>query len=434
MPSQDVRTRPCARAAAPGGDAPCWAAVRAGAPCRGADARRAVRLRQGPRDVRRRAGRDVLASRRRGVLQLHGLRTRHLQDGAAAGLRRVAPGAADLDRRRGPNRKRGCARALRAVRPLAAARRARPRHSGRPHPAGDRRRSRAAPTAATTSSSVCRSPTSTSRRSGPTRCRRRWTTSCACAAEGGARPTRLGRRRSRRECRSSPPRGGTPASKRGGVAAGWKWRARSPAAPRPSPWSAKQTAASNGPAAPPCICLSASRLASLARAESGSKTPCSACCPNPARALPARRSSAPTSRSVWAIGSSAPSWLRSAFEVPILVLACRDRRSTAWSGFFEGRYRWHPRWQIAGRAERIEFGDVTGASAQPTPWDAPVTRLEGLVGFRGDARRRDSRRLAAQLARRRARPRTRQSGSPASLLVLSARDGPSPRRPRPGRL
>lgn len=73
--------------------------------------------------------------------------------------------------------------------------------------------------------------------------------------------------------------------------------------------------------------------------------------------------------------------LRSTFELPILT-APSDRALSAWSGFFEGRYRFHPRWQIAARAERIAFSRIAGASGVDTPWDAPVSRIEGIIGFR----------------------------------------------------
>jgi hypothetical protein len=73
--------------------------------------------------------------------------------------------------------------------------------------------------------------------------------------------------------------------------------------------------------------------------------------------------------------------LRSVFRMPI-VAEPSETTLAAWSGFVEARYRWHPRWQVAGRAERLDFGAVVGSSGVPTPWDAPVTRLESVVGFR----------------------------------------------------
>lgn len=77
-------------------------------------------------------------------------------------------------------------------------------------------------------------------------------------------------------------------------------------------------------------------------------------------------------------------WLLSAFAIP--SVASPEIRSplVAQSGFLEGRYRWHPRWQAAMRVERLTFGDVRGAlfGGAETPWDAPVRRVEAIVGFR----------------------------------------------------
>jgi hypothetical protein len=56
---------------------------------------------------------------------------------------------------------------------------------------------------------------------------------------------------------------------------------------------------------------------------------------------------------------------------------------SAWSAFLEGRYRLSPRWQLAGRVEHLGFGDVRDASGSaPTAWDAPVSRVEGIIGYR----------------------------------------------------
>lgn len=77
-------------------------------------------------------------------------------------------------------------------------------------------------------------------------------------------------------------------------------------------------------------------------------------------------------------------WLRSAFDIP--SSAAPEIRSplVANSGFLEGRYRWHPRWQGAVRAERLTFSRIRGTlfEAAATPWDAPVTRVEATLGFR----------------------------------------------------
>jgi hypothetical protein len=73
--------------------------------------------------------------------------------------------------------------------------------------------------------------------------------------------------------------------------------------------------------------------------------------------------------------------IRSAFEIPI-VLSPGKSPLVAWSSFLSARYRWHPRWQIAARAERLDFATVTGPNGVAVEWDAPVTRLEAVVGFR----------------------------------------------------
>ncbi len=80
-------------------------------------------------------------------------------------------------------------------------------------------------------------------------------------------------------------------------------------------------------------------------------------------------------------------WLRSSFHLPLLAAPGADTALNAWSGFVESRYRLHPRWQVAVRAERLSFGSiVTPSSGSPLPWDAPVDRIEGVVGFRATHR------------------------------------------------
>lgn len=46
--------------------------------------------------------------------------------------------------------------------------------------------------------------------------------------------------------------------------------------------------------------------------------------------------------------------------------------------WMEGRYRVTPRLFVAARADRLGFSSIVGTSfaGQPTPWDAPVERLE----------------------------------------------------------
>ncbi len=74
-------------------------------------------------------------------------------------------------------------------------------------------------------------------------------------------------------------------------------------------------------------------------------------------------------------------WLRSSFEVPLLGSAAPLTASTE---FVEGRYRFHPRWQVSARVERLGFSEIQGTinGGLPTPWDAPVERIEYVLGYR----------------------------------------------------
>jgi hypothetical protein len=80
-------------------------------------------------------------------------------------------------------------------------------------------------------------------------------------------------------------------------------------------------------------------------------------------------------------------WLRSVFHLPLAAEPSPATALAAWSGFIEGRYRLHPRWQVAARVERLSFRRVlSAASVTPIPWDAPVDRVEGVIGFRATRR------------------------------------------------
>jgi hypothetical protein len=67
-------------------------------------------------------------------------------------------------------------------------------------------------------------------------------------------------------------------------------------------------------------------------------------------------------------------WVLPALGVPLITKPLGAR-----SGYVEGRYRFTPRLFAAARADTLTFSDVTGAKlfgGQPTPWDAPVKRVE----------------------------------------------------------
>lgn len=77
-------------------------------------------------------------------------------------------------------------------------------------------------------------------------------------------------------------------------------------------------------------------------------------------------------------------WLRSAFQIPVLADPHVSSPLVASTGFVEGRYRWHPRWQTAVRVEHLAFSEIRGTllGGGLVPWDAPVSRIEAIVGFR----------------------------------------------------
>lgn len=77
-------------------------------------------------------------------------------------------------------------------------------------------------------------------------------------------------------------------------------------------------------------------------------------------------------------------YLHVTFGIPLADAPSFTTPLAADTGFIEGRYRFLARWQVAARAERLTFSDVRGTlfSGAATPWDAPVTRLEGTAAFR----------------------------------------------------
>jgi hypothetical protein len=108
--------------------------------------------------------------------------------------------------------------------------------------------------------------------------------------------------------------------------------------------------------------------------------------------------------------------IHSAWRLPMLTLppSTEDLRATALS--IEGRYRLGPRVFVAGRADRLGFSRIAGTlyGGQPTPWDAPVVRMEvgggwyfqrNLVAratwqgnWREDGRQRERQFVSAQLS------------------------------------
>jgi hypothetical protein len=82
------------------------------------------------------------------------------------------------------------------------------------------------------------------------------------------------------------------------------------------------------------------------------------------------------SRDHWIIKSE---WINSRWTLPQLGVPLIPQPLTATSAYVETRYRFAPRWYVAGRADMLTFSRVTGRrlfGGQPTTWDAPVKRLE----------------------------------------------------------
>jgi hypothetical protein len=81
-------------------------------------------------------------------------------------------------------------------------------------------------------------------------------------------------------------------------------------------------------------------------------------------------------------------WLRSAFQIPAVAKPLIASPLVASAGFVEGRYRWHPRWQASLRAEHLAFSRITGTlfEGAASTWDAPVSRIEAVIGYRATRR------------------------------------------------
>lgn len=77
-------------------------------------------------------------------------------------------------------------------------------------------------------------------------------------------------------------------------------------------------------------------------------------------------------------------WVHARFDVPMVDPSAIPVALGADATFVEGRYRLHPRWQVGLRADRLGFTGVAGGTGSGllTDWDAPVKRVEGVVGFR----------------------------------------------------
>jgi hypothetical protein len=55
---------------------------------------------------------------------------------------------------------------------------------------------------------------------------------------------------------------------------------------------------------------------------------------------------------------------------------------TASSAYGEVKYKFMPKWYVAGRFDFIDFGEVTDSTGREVPWDYPVSRIEYGIGFK----------------------------------------------------
>jgi hypothetical protein len=87
------------------------------------------------------------------------------------------------------------------------------------------------------------------------------------------------------------------------------------------------------------------------------------------------------SRDYWIVRGEV---IDSRWNLPDLSAPRIDAPLWARSGFVETRYRFTPRLFAAARADRLTFSSIRGQrlfAGQPTPWDAPVTRVEAGGGI-----------------------------------------------------
>jgi hypothetical protein len=86
------------------------------------------------------------------------------------------------------------------------------------------------------------------------------------------------------------------------------------------------------------------------------------------------------SRAYWIVRGEL---IDSRWHLPALAPPLIEGPVSARAGFVETRYRLTPRFFAAARADRLTFSLIRGQrrfAGQPTPWDAPVTRVEAGGG------------------------------------------------------
>lgn len=85
------------------------------------------------------------------------------------------------------------------------------------------------------------------------------------------------------------------------------------------------------------------------------------------------------SRDYWIVRAEL---VRSEWTMPFVQTGTTQPVS-AWGTWVEGRYRLSPRLFVAARADRLGFSQISGTlfDGRPTPWDAPVERIEAGGGW-----------------------------------------------------
>jgi len=85
------------------------------------------------------------------------------------------------------------------------------------------------------------------------------------------------------------------------------------------------------------------------------------------------------SRGYWIVRGEA---IWNHWHLPVIAAPEITDPLTARSAYVESRYRFGPRYFVAGRVDGLRFSDVAvvRSNGQPTPWDAPVTRVEAGGG------------------------------------------------------
>src|SRR5215471_14067490 len=86
------------------------------------------------------------------------------------------------------------------------------------------------------------------------------------------------------------------------------------------------------------------------------------------------------SRGYWLVRGEA---IWNHWHLPIIATPAITDPLSARSAYVETRYRFTPRYFAAARLDGLGFSKITGVrfyDAQPTPWDAPVTRVEAGGG------------------------------------------------------